>query len=168
MEHAMIRTRLLLAAALFAAFAQPAHAQPDGPPPGPGFGRHGRPGPPPIDRVLERHAAELGLSDEVRAQVREIAQRSEGRVEPLAQALDEARDAMHALLSQDVPDADAVMRQADTVGAAETALHKERLRTLLEVRALLTPAQRAGLVKIFEARRRHRPPGMDGPPPDAP
>ena len=64
-----------------------------------------------------------------------------------------ARDELHALLREDAPDPDAVMSQAEKVGAAETALHKQRLRTLLEVRTLLTPEQRAKLSEIFAKKR---------------
>ena len=46
------------------------------------------------------------------------------------------------------------MQWADRIGAAETELKKQRLRTMLEVRALLSPEQRQKLVKIFEERRR--------------
>ncbi len=50
---------------------------------------------------------------------------------------------------------------ADAIGAAETALQKERLRTMLAVRALLTSDQRRELVKIHEEfRARH--PEVDG------
>lgn len=154
-----IAATLVLGAGVVVGAAQSAPAQPGGP----GFGKHGRHGPPPIDRVLERHAEELGLSDETRARVREIAEAAEARVEPLEAALRSERDAMHALLSQDTPDLDAVLRQADAVGAAETAMHKERLRTLLAVRVVLTPEQRAKLVKIFDEKmRKHAP--RDGPP----
>jgi Spy/CpxP family protein refolding chaperone len=48
------------------------------------------------------------------------------------------------------------MALADRIGAAETALDKHRLATLLEIRALLTPAQRRELVRIFDERRRTR------------
>lgn len=130
--------------------------------------RHfGRRGPPPIDRVLERHAERLGLAAEVQERVREIAAEAEREGAPLREELARERNALHALLAQDAPDADAVMRQAEAIGAAETAMHKQRLRTLLEVRALLTPAQRQELVKIFEEKRermRSRHAG-DGPPP---
>ena len=46
------------------------------------------------------------------------------------------------------------MQWADRIGAVETELKKQRLRTMLEVRALLSPEQRQKLVKIFEERRR--------------
>ena len=38
----------------------------------------------------------------------------------------------------------------------ETALHKQRLGTLLEVRARLTPEQRKKMVELFEERREGR------------
>lgn len=153
-----------IVAAALATLAGPASA-------GDGMGhRFGRHGPPPIDRILERHAEDLELSDEVRAKVHDIAAAAEEQAKPLREALDAAREAMHALLAQDDPDPDAVVRQAEVVGAAETEMHKQRLRTLLAVRELLTPEQRRGLVKIFEERRkRMKEWGSEGgSPPDAP
>jgi periplasmic protein CpxP/Spy len=175
----MKRTGLLVAAALACAgLARVAAAggPDDGPP---GFGRmHG---PPPIDRILERHAAELGLSDDVRTRVKAIAADAEQQEAPLRETLRTQRDALHQLLAQDSPDPDAVLRQAEVAGAAETELHKQRLRTLLAVRQLLTPEQRAQLVKIFEEKRRTMgfrwrmpppegpmPPGEPAPPPEKP
>jgi Spy/CpxP family protein refolding chaperone len=156
-------SRWLAAAALFTGFARVAVAGgPDGGPPP--FGMHG---PPPIDRILERHAAELGLSDDVRARVRAIAADAEKQEAPLRETARTQRETLHQLLSQDSPDPDAVMRQADIAGAAETELRKERLRTLLAVRQLLTPEQRAQLVKIFEEKRRQMGGRWHMPPPDA-
>ncbi len=57
------------------------------------------------------------------------------------------------LLSQDDPDEAAVMQQAETIGKVETEMHKHRLSTLLAVRALLTPEQRAELTRIREEMR---------------
>ncbi len=45
------------------------------------------------------------------------------------------------------------MRQAERIGAAKTELKKERLRTMLSIRALLTPEQRRELVRIHEEMR---------------
>ena len=134
-------------------------------PPGAGFGWRGRHGPPPIDRILERHAEQLGLSDAVREQVRVVAEAAHAEQQPLDEALAEQREALHELLSQDAPDADAVLRQAELVGAAETEVHKQRLRTLLAVRALLTPEQRRTLVQIFEERRKQMQQRWGGGPP---
>jgi Spy/CpxP family protein refolding chaperone len=138
---------LLLALALAAATAQ---AQPRG-----DFGGPGQ-GPPPLDRMLERHADELGLDAAKRDDLRAIVAASREKGRPLADALHAERERLHALLSQDSPDAGAVMKQIDVVGAAETALHKQRLGTLLEVRARLTPEQRKKMVELFEERREGR------------
>lgn len=155
---------ILLAATLMlagAACAAPAQA---------GDRHFGRRGPPPIDRILERHAERLRLDEAVQERVRAIAAEAEQEGASLRETLDREREALHDLLAQDAPDADAVMRQAEAVGAAETAMHKQRLRTLLEVRALLTPAQRAELVEIFDEKRARmqRERGGDAPPTDAP
>jgi Spy/CpxP family protein refolding chaperone len=86
------------------------------------------------------------------------------------------RGELRSLLDADAPGLAEVLAKADAVGAAETAVHKLRLRTMLGVRALLTPAQRAELVRIHDEMRRERgkrplrgdpPPGPAGPPPDA-
>lgn len=135
----------ILAIALFAASAATAG---DG---GPGRRHHA---PPPIDRILEKHADELGIDETKLAEVREIAARAQAADAPLHETLRAEREKLHALLREDAPELDAVLKQADAVGAAETALHKRRLQTLLAVRAILTPEQRQGLVKIFEEKRK--------------
>jgi Spy/CpxP family protein refolding chaperone len=63
---------------------------------------------------------------------------------------------MRRLLGQDRPDEAAVMQQAERIGALEIELHKQRLRTMLRIRALLTPEQRRELVTIHGERHRGR------------
>ena len=115
-----------------------------------------RRGPPPIERVLERHAERLGLDDDTRARIRELS--SEGRDAGRAhrEALRALRDELRELLSQDAPKESEVFAKADEIGRAETALQKERLRTMLAIRALLTPEQRSELVKIHDEMRGER------------
>jgi Spy/CpxP family protein refolding chaperone len=111
---------------------------------------------PPLDAILERHAERLGLEAEMLAEIRAAADASRPEHERLAGELHALRLEMRTLLSEDAPDAEAVMRLADRVGAVETALDKHRLATLLEIRRLLTPEQRQELVRIHEERRRER------------
>jgi Spy/CpxP family protein refolding chaperone len=148
------------AGALLVALCAPAlaHAQqepaPPPPPPGderPAFGR--RHGPPPFEDVLERNAERLGLDDATRAKVRAVADEARPEGDRLREEVRAAHREMRTLLGQDTPDEAAVLAQADRIGQAETALQKQRLRTMLAIRALLTPAQRAELVKIHEERR---------------
>jgi Spy/CpxP family protein refolding chaperone len=124
-----------------------------GPPEGGPGGGSMRHGPPPIDRVLGEHAEELGLDAATLAQVEGIAAAAYEEEQPLRDAVNGEREKLRALLDQDAPDEETVMRQVEAIGAAETELHKQRLRTMLTVRALLTPEQRQGLVRIFEERR---------------
>jgi Spy/CpxP family protein refolding chaperone len=90
-----------------------------------------------------RHAAGIRAAD-ARASSTNAGRRCTRRLE------------MRERLGEEAPDRDAVMELADRIGAAETALDKHRLATLLEIRALLTPTQRQELVRIFGERRRAR------------
>lgn len=158
MTRRVLTTALVLGASLFASGGV-AIAQPDGPEAGggpPGSGPRGRHGPPPIERVLERHADELGLSAKTRAAIREIAAAARERDRPASEELRALHEQMRALLDAESPQLDDVMQWADRIGAAETELKKQRLRTMLEIRALLTPEQRQKLVQISEQRRGHR------------
>jgi Spy/CpxP family protein refolding chaperone len=154
-------TALLLCASLLAisGFAAAAVAQPPDREPGdgpPGMRRRGPHGPPPIERVLERHAGELGLDADTRATIRAIAAKARQDEAPLDEQLRVLHEEMRQLLDGESPKLEDVMQAADRIGAAETELKKRQLRTMLEVRALLTPEQREKLVKIFEERRGRR------------
>ena len=107
--------------------------------------------------MLERHAERLQLDDATRERIRALAEAGRERARPQREALRQLRDEMHALLSRGRARADAVMAQAEAIGRAETALQKERLRTMLAIRALLTPEQRRELVRIHEEFRAQLP-----------
>jgi Spy/CpxP family protein refolding chaperone len=62
-------------------------------------------------------------------------------------------------LEHENPDEAAVMAQADAIGALKTEAQKHRLRTMLQVRALLTPEQRTKLLDMLRARRSCKLPG---------
>jgi Spy/CpxP family protein refolding chaperone len=111
---------------------------------------------PPLDAILERNAERLGLDAETLEKIRTAADASRPEHERLEGELHALRREMWTLLSEDAPEPEAVMQLADRVGAAELALDKHRLGTLLEIRALLTPEQRRELVRIHEERRRER------------
>jgi Spy/CpxP family protein refolding chaperone len=111
---------------------------------------------PPFDAVLEREAGRLGLDEAALARIRAVADAARPEIEQLESALRGERHALHELLSKDTPDQDAAMLQIERVGAADTALEKRRISTMLEIRQLLTPAQRAELVKVFRERKAER------------
>ncbi len=120
---------------------------------GGGFDRHDRPG---IERILEHNAERLQLDAATREQIRALAVAGRERSRPLREELHRQRDELRALLSSDAPDAGAVMQKAEQIGDTETAVSKERLRTMLEIRALLTTEQRRELVRIHEEFRERR------------
>lgn len=118
-----------------------------------------------IEGLLERHGDRLDLDEETRTRIREIAAGARAEGEALGERLRSLRREMRGLLEQDVPAEEAVMRQAERIGEAETDLRKHRLRMMLRIRALLTPEQRRELIRIHQemkdrnkARRRNVPP----------
>jgi Spy/CpxP family protein refolding chaperone len=110
----------------------------------------------PIGGLIARHAERLGLTGEPLAAVQAIVAASGERHAELVAQLDEARGQMRQMLSQPVPDAAAVMSQADAIGAIETQLHKNRLQAILDIRAQLSSEQRGELLKIREEERARR------------
>lgn len=116
----------------------------------PGFGpRGGGPGPDPAG-FLAHHAERLGLDESTTRSIEALVDASRERADALREQLRAAHDELHTLLSVDAPDESAVMAQAEVIGGLETELHKERLRALLKIHALLTPEQRAELQRIRE------------------
>ncbi len=94
------------------------------------------------DRCIARNADELGVDDATVEKIEAIVAAAREEAAPLREAVRAAREEMRTLLDADQPDEAAVMAQADEVSAAMAAMHKQRLATLLKIRALLTPEQR--------------------------
>jgi len=108
------------------------------------------------ERFLERYADRLGVDDETRSRIEQKFDASRKQAEPLHIALREAHHELHEMLRAEEPDRDAILDQADRIGALEVELRKLRLTTLLEVRGMLTPEQRAEMVAIHDERMRSR------------
>jgi Spy/CpxP family protein refolding chaperone len=90
---------------------------------------------------LEAKLAELELDAGTRAAAEQVLARARSESESRREATREARRALHDLLEQEQPAVDQVMEQADALGALETEAHKAKLRTLIELRALVGPEQ---------------------------
>ena len=116
-------------------------------------GDRDRPG---IERLLERHADRLQLDAATQERIRAMAAASRDQARPLRDQAHRLHDELRALLSSDAPEQAAVLAKADELGRIETELKKQRLRTMLEIRALLTPEQRREMVKIHEEMRAER------------
>lgn len=118
--------------------------------------------PPHAGEPLEHLVETLGLDEATLTKVYHIIDASRADQRELRRTHHEAHQRMRTLLEQETPDEAAVMVQADIVGAQRTAMEKQRLRTILQIRALLTPEQRTKLLETLRSRHRH---GRPGPPP---
>jgi Spy/CpxP family protein refolding chaperone len=146
----------VLALAGLASFVTPALA-------GPGHGPGGPGGP---GARLEKHLKTLGLDANQQQKVQAILDAAKPQRDQIRTQMRSAFEDMHALLDQDTPDQAAVLAQADKIGQLSTEAHKEMLKTLLAVRAELTPDQRAKLkaemMKHGPGRWRHHRGGEEG------
>lgn len=104
--------------------------------------------------VLDAPGNPLSLSDAQRDRIQEIVTESQAYAGLLKSELDAARSDLKRQLDQPDPDFDAVMRDVDRIGELETRLRKHRIATLISLRAVLSPDQRAGLTQIFRTAPR--------------
>ncbi len=145
-------TRRLSIAALFLAalpfLVSPAYADPQGGPGGPGGGP-GEPG-----AHFAKMIDKLGLDATQQQKVQAILDAAKPKRQEIRGRMRQAFQDMHTLLDQDAPNRDAVLAQADRIGAITTEAHKAMLTTLLAVRAELTPDQRA---KLKQEMQEHGP-----------
>jgi Spy/CpxP family protein refolding chaperone len=109
------------------------------------------------ERFIAEYAERLGLDQQTLAMIRTLVEAARLQAETMRGELRQAYAQMRALLSQEVPSEAAVMQQADAIGVLELAARKQRLQVMLQIRALLTPAQRQELVRLqetWDTRRR--------------
>jgi len=105
-----------------------------------------RPGGPGADRLtrLEERIDSLGLDDRTRTTIHTTIDGAQATLLDLRGQLQDAHKQLRALMAQEAPD-NAVLAQSDMIGSLEAEYRKQTLSTLLAVRALLTPEQRASL-----------------------
>jgi len=104
-----------------------------------------------LDR-LEAKLGELELDADTRAATARVIEQARTESEARRDEMRAARRTLHELLEQETPAVEQVMAQADALGALEAEAHKSKLRTMLELRALLGAEQWQSL----EGSLRHR------------
>jgi len=115
----------------------------------PGLARaHGH-GPP-----LDKMAAELQLDARTKGQIKSIFDNDRAEGKALRSQVHRAKRELHELLKQDMPRESDVLAKVDAVSAIKAKLARLRIRTLLRVRQLLTPAQRQKLRGLWEKRHK--------------
>lgn len=105
-----------------------------------------RPGGHGADRLtrLEERIDSLSLDDQTRTTIHTTIDGAQATLSNLRGQLHDAHKQLRTLMVQEAPD-NAVLAQSDLIGALEAEYRKHTLSTLLAVRALLTPEQRASL-----------------------
>ncbi|MFL2935234.1 MAG: Spy/CpxP family protein refolding chaperone [Myxococcota bacterium] len=115
--------------------------------------RHDRKAP---DAFPNKLLEEVGVDETVRAEISSLSESSEVQARNMHQEIHDARKGLRGLLEEEAPDPALVMKQVDTIGALEIKADKHRLSTMLSIRALLTPEQRAELEELHEVHRDKR------------
>jgi len=107
-----------------------------------------------FDRMsrLEEKIDALNVDDATRTALHRAI--DEGRVaqDDVRGQLRKARQDMRAMLRQDKPNEAQVLAQSEVIGGLITEQRKQALHTMLTVRALLTPEQRASLREAMRSR----------------
>lgn len=103
-------------------------------------GCHGR-GPDARFERLEAKLADLALPDETRTAAEQVIAQARTESETRHEEMRDAHQALRDLLDQETPALEQVMAQADVIGVLETEAHKAKLRTMIELRALVGPEQ---------------------------
>ena len=93
---------------------------------------------------LEERMNNLGLDDQTRTTIHTTIDEAQATLRDLRRQLHDAHQQLRALMVQESPD-NAVLDQSDRIGSLAAEYRKHTLSTLLAVRALLTPDQRASL-----------------------
>ena len=105
-----------------------------------------------------RLADELNIEPKMRASL--TAQLEAVRTEHHAQreAVHAEKKALRALMDAESPDRAAVLAQVDRIGAQKLAMKKAEIIAMLDLRAALSPEQRAQLKTKMDARRERKGP----------
>ena len=128
----------------------------------------GAPGAPPMERSFHgmdhrwwdnpRLSQQIGLTDDQKKKMDDIAQQHRLKLIDLDAALQKQEAIMHPLIEADQPDESKILSQIDAIAQARAELEKDRARMLFSIRQTLTPDQWKKLQTIVH----QGPPRMDG------
>lgn len=116
-------------------------------------------------RLVLRHQDAIELTDTQRERISADIRKTQKDLVDVQWDVDEASAALARLLDADTIDVDAAMAQAAKVMALEQRVKEQHLRLLIEIRNVLTPAQRERLEGLREERRDARRERFKGGPP---
>jgi Spy/CpxP family protein refolding chaperone len=107
---------------------------------------------------LERKLEKLELDEATRANATALFERANAELQALHEQKRAAHEQLRELMAQEPAPLDAVMAQAEEIGAIRTEADKARLRSMLELRSLLGPERWAEFEALRKEHRRHERP----------
>lgn len=119
-------------------------------------GHHGGGGKMLSPKHFERLADELNIDPKMRASIKAQLEATRAEAKAKKQALHQEHEALRGLLEADAPDRAAVMAQIDKIGALRLEVHKLKIGAMIDLKAALSPEQRAQLKTKMEAMREKR------------
>jgi Spy/CpxP family protein refolding chaperone len=105
---------------------------------------------------FERHLEGIQLDTGTREAVTRLLEESRVAKQASREEVRAAHVRMRELIEADKPDLDAILAQADSLGALETEARKAQLRTFVGIRGLLKPEQWTELKGRMESEKSHR------------
>ncbi len=105
-------------------------------------------------RNIDRVASKLNLDEATVTKLKDRVYAAEKEGISLKAELENARLELRRTLDSAEPDRAEVMANIDAVGRLHTTLRKHKTGLMLDLRAMLTPGQRAELKSLMEKRRK--------------
>jgi len=102
--------------------------------------------------MVEALASEVGVDQPTLAKIKGLVFAANREAIDLRADVQRERLTLRQLLDDTQPDTKKVLKQVETVGAAETKIRKNRVQLILQVRELLTPEQRKKLQHLVTER----------------
>jgi len=116
------------------------------------FCRHG--GPPP--EVMKQVLKDAGLSDQQIRRLENLRLEAEKQALDIRHEMQKERLELARLMQAEKPDRNAIFKQLEKISALQLQLKKNRVGSLLDARAEMTPEQWEKVQKIFfEMKRQH-------------
>ena len=103
-----------------------------------------------------RWLEELDLSAEQTERIQAIREEAKETMEPLREQLQQEREVLQSQLAGDTATDDQLWTQHQEIQDLHQQMGVERFETMLEIRRVLTPEQRAQMAELMEQRRAQR------------
>lgn len=106
-------------------------------------------------RGMQQMFEQLNLSDSQKQQIQAIRERAKANSEQLREEIHSAREQMRALMGSNASESE-LRQQHETIKSLRDRAGDRRFETMLQIREVLTPAQRAQLAEMEPPQRGRR------------